>query len=62
MPSLLVNWKTTFTGIAAILGALGTVATDASNGNVDPTHLWLAFTAIASGVGLVAAQDAKKNT
>lgn len=61
MLPILTNWKTSLTGAAAIFGALATLSSDAANGTIDPAHLGLAFTAIASGLGLIAAQDAKKN-
>jgi hypothetical protein len=61
MLGLLENWKTTLGGAATILGALGDLAHQASTGSIDPNHAWLDLTAIASGVGLLAAQDAKKN-
>jgi hypothetical protein len=59
MLSWTVNWKTTLAGVAAILGAAGDLAHQASTGAIDPNHAWLDITTLASGVGLVFARDAK---
>lgn len=62
MPSIFDNWKTSLAGVATVLGALSTIASMASTGQVDPNHLWMALTSIAGGIGLLTAQDAKKNS
>lgn len=57
----LVNWKTTLGGVASILGALADLAHQASSGAVDPNNAYLDLTALGAGLGLIFAQDAKKN-
>jgi hypothetical protein len=55
------SWKTTMGGIGALLvalGSIGKIIVDYVNGNgVDPTQLMIAFAAISSAVGLIAARD-----
>ncbi len=58
MGSFLANWKTTTAGAAAILGALADIATFAAQGQFTP-HLPTDLTAIVTGIGLIAAADAK---
>lgn len=57
MQTLLTNWKTTLAGAATILTALGTLATNISNGNISSSTTATAIAAILGGLGLVAAKD-----
>jgi hypothetical protein len=56
--NMLVNWRTTAAGAATILGALADMCAQYASGHVDPVRLWTDLTAIAAGLGLVAAKDA----
>jgi hypothetical protein len=50
-----INWKTTTSGIAAIIAAFGTLF--AANGTIDWSHLSTVIPAIIAGVGLIFAKD-----
>lgn len=53
------NWKTTLPGVIAILGVVSKWAVD---GNVNPNDfniLWNDVLIVLTGVGLIAARDAK---
>jgi lysozyme family protein len=50
-----INWKTTTSGIAAIIAAVGTLF--AANGTIDWSHLSTVIPAIIAGVGLIFAKD-----
>ena len=54
---MLINWKTSLAGAAAVLGALADMVTAASNGQISG-HLTADITAIITGVGLIFAKDA----
>ena len=54
---MLINWKTSLAGAAAILGALTDVATTASQGQITG-HLTADITAVITGIGLIFAKDA----
>ncbi len=54
---LLANWKTTFLGAGAFLGALSSILTHLANG--DTSSLAHDVPIILAGVGLVFAQDHK---
>ena len=55
MLTMLNNWKTTASGVAAILVALGDIAAALSHGNVP--NVTADFAAITAGIGLIAAKD-----
>lgn len=55
------NWKTTAAGAAAILGALTDMVTALSHG-VITSDLTMDITAIITGIGLIAAKDAKSSS
>jgi hypothetical protein len=58
MDNLLVNWKTSAAGAAAVVGAIGDVLTQVSTGHWDGSRLIADWTAISAGVGLLFAKDA----
>jgi hypothetical protein len=54
-----MNWKTTLLGVATILTAVGTAAkTYLATGNIP--DLGILIGSITAGIGLIAAQDARK--
>ena len=53
----MLNWKTTLLGVGALLTALGHLATGVAGG--DFGSVIPDFTAIATAIGLIFAQDAK---
>ena len=55
--SLLVNWKTTLAGIAAIATGIGTIASQVSTGNFDFAMIGGSLAAILAGTGLTVAKD-----
>jgi hypothetical protein len=57
LDKILMNWKTSLTGIAAILTALGDMFTQIGTGNVGAGNIEKDFLAIVVGVGLLAAKD-----
>lgn len=57
------NWKTTGAGIAAILTAIAAALTALTDNDPGTTPDWIACgTAVAAGIGLIFASDAKKAT
>jgi len=57
LPKLLMNWKTSLAGAAAILTALGDVLTQLGSGNVGSGAIEKDLLAIIVGVGLLSAKD-----
>jgi hypothetical protein len=53
----LINWKTTASGVALILGAITDVLNQFVTGQWDGTRLMAAYTALMGGIGLLAAKD-----
>jgi len=55
--SVFGSWKTSFAGLALILGAVADVVTQLSTGALDLNRLWADVTGIITGVGLLFAKD-----
>jgi hypothetical protein len=60
IPSFLVNWKTSAAGLVPMLLALADLITQITSGHLDPNHVYADLGALAVGLGLVGASDAKK--
>lgn len=58
MSSILKNWKTTLAGSAAVLTALGHLASMLSAGQLDPNTLGADIIGIVTGIGLIFGKDA----
>ena len=57
LAKMLVNWKTSLAGAAAVLTALGDMLTQIGSGNIGSGAIEKDFLAIVVGVGLLAAKD-----
>jgi hypothetical protein len=55
--SFTINWKTSLAGVAAIMGAVGSVITMFSTGHWDGAQLLLDWTGLSTGIGLIFAKD-----
>lgn len=51
------NYKTTISGILAILGAIVALGNAFMNGTMDATTIGTAITAFTAGIGLILAKD-----
>lgn len=57
------SWKTTLSGVAAIITTLGAALSAMTDGNPDTTvNLSATITAIAVGLGLIMARDNNKSS
>lgn len=57
MKSFLINWKTSATGLATVLGALATIITLLSHNPIDMNSVSTAVLALIGGFGLLFAKD-----
>jgi len=57
LTKILINWKTSFAGLAAILTALGDMFTQIGTGNIGSGAIEKDILAIIVGAGLLAAKD-----
>jgi len=58
--ALAVNWKTTATGVALVLTALGTAIHALAQG--EPVQWELVIAQLITGVGLITSRDADKSS
>jgi hypothetical protein len=56
-PAVIINWKTTGTGIATLLTGITALVTMFTTGHFDPTVLTTALGSITAGLGLIFAKD-----
>lgn len=57
MAAMLLNWKTTVAGLAAILTAAGVLLNQIASGSVTPDSLGNFVIAVVAGAGLLFAKD-----
>lgn len=57
MAALLLNWKTTVAGIAAIVTAAGVLLNQIAAGSVTPDTVGNFIIAVVAGIGLMLAKD-----
>jgi hypothetical protein len=57
LDKILMSWKTSLAGIAAIVTALGDMLTQIASGNVGAGNIEKDFLAIVVGIGFLAAKD-----